>query len=321
MNKRQRRLFQLGMIISSILTLLVSCGWATKPQSHQLQSSVDPEQAVNQTDGTSIEATPKTTSKTTIETADRVVSLTSLGADLVANLNTEKLIGIPGSPLLNQDSRFSNIPTISEGRTEPDLEKIIDLQPDLVIGAKGFHDKALQRLDTLGIPVLTVEINNWENLRSFTTSLASILASDAQPLIARYDACLSQPVKAPPAENPTALVLVSRQPILAPNKDSWAGDFLAQLNIRNLAADLQGQSEFEGYVTLSAEKVIEADPDSIMVVDTGEDLLAQLETEPFWNQLKATKAGNVSSFDYFGLVNPGSVTSIEQTCIQLKQKS
>ncbi|NJM98668.1 MAG: ABC transporter substrate-binding protein, partial [Phormidesmis sp. RL_2_1] len=157
MNKRQRRLFQLGIITSSILTLLISCGSATNPPSDQLKSSVDSEQAVNQTDEASIETTPKTT----IETAERVVSLTSLGADLVANLNAEKLIGIPGSPLLNQDPRFANISTISEGRTEPDLEKIIDLKPDLVIGAKGFHDKALQRLDTLGIPVLTVEINSW----------------------------------------------------------------------------------------------------------------------------------------------------------------
>lgn len=249
-----------------------------------------------------------------IASAERVVALTSLSADLTATLDADKLVGIPGSRLVSQDSRFTNIPTISEGRTEPDLEKIIDLQPDLVIGAKGFHDKALQRLSDLDIPVLTADINSWEALRTFTTTLATALEVEADPLLARYDACLSEP----PADSQSALVLVSRQPILAPNKNSWAGDFLSQLNVQNLAADLQGESEFDGYVTLSAEKVIEANPDSIMVVKTGEDLLSQLKSEPFWNQLKATQEENVLSFDYFGLVNPGSLASIEATCDQLK---
>lgn len=251
-----------------------------------------------------------------IAAADRVVALTSLSADLTATLSADKLVGIPGGRLVAQDSRFADIPTVSEGRTEPDLEKIIELQPDLVIGAKGFHDKALQRLSELDIQVLTAEINSWDNLRSFTTTLATALEADASPLMDRYDACLSNP----PDNSPSVLALVSRQPILAPNKNSWAGDFLAQFNVQNLSADIQGESEFDGYVTLSAEKVIEADPDRIMVVETGEDLLSTLESEPFWNQLKATKAGSVLSFDYFGLVNPGSLASIEATCEQLKNE-
>lgn len=255
-------------------------------------------------------------SETAIATAERVVALTSLSADLTATLDAEKLVGIPGSRLIAQDSRFADIPTVSEGRTEPDLEKIIDLQPDLVIGAKGFHDNALQRLSDLEIPVLSADINSWNNLREFTTTLATALNADPEPLLTQYDTCLAKP----PTNNASALVLVSRQPILAPNKNSWAGDFLAQLNIQNLAADLQGESEFDGYVTLSAEKVIEADPDSIMVVETGEDLLSQLEAEPFWSQLKATEAGSVVSFDYFGLVNPGSLARIEATCEQLKNE-
>lgn len=246
--------------------------------------------------------------------ADRVIALTPLSADLIASLSPNRLIGIPGSPILSQDPRFVDIPTVSEGRTEPDLEKIIELTPDLVIGAKGFHDKVLQRLESLGIGVMSLDVNSWENLRSATEAIATSVEANAQPLIDRYDACLAQP----PTDNPSALVLVSRQPILAPNKNSWAGDFLNQFDIQNLAAELQGQSAFDGYITLSAEKVIEADPDIIMVVDTGEDLLAQLQAEPFWSQLSATQEDRIITFDYFGLVNPGSIASIEKVCQQLK---
>ncbi|MEM6452724.1 MAG: ABC transporter substrate-binding protein [Cyanobacteria bacterium P01_D01_bin.105] len=266
------------------------------------------------------EALDQSTAQAPVELAERVIALTSLSADLTATLGEDKLIGISSSPMLAQDARFANIPTVSRSRTEPDLEKIVDLQPDLVIGAEGFHDKALQRLSDLDIPVLSVNIDSWKSLRSFTTTLASILDANAQPLLERYDACLTQPSAENLADSTSALVLVSRQPILAPNRNSWAGDFLAQLNIENLVAELQGDSEFSGYVTLSAEKVIEADPDTVMVVDTGEDLLGQLKAEPFWSELKATKDNNVLSFSYFGLINPGSVASIEATCEQLKSE-
>lgn len=302
MNKLQKLFLWIYLFAASSLLLSCTAGPTTVESD---AASESPEE---------VPITQSTTTETAITPAERVVALTSLSADLTATLDADRLVGIPGSRLVAQDSRFADIPTVSEGRTEPDLEEIIELQPDLVVGAKGFHDKALERLSELDIPVLTAEIDSWESLRSFTTELATRLEADASPLIDRYEACLASP----PTEETSALVLVSRQPILAPNKNSWAGDFLAQLNVQNLAADLQGESEFDGYVTLSAEKVLEADPDSIFIVDTGEDLLGQLKGEPFWSQLKATQTGNVFSFDYFGLVNPGSLASIEETCAQLK---
>ena len=72
---------------------------------------------------------------------DRIVALSSLSADLVQQLSPTKLVGITGSSLLNDDSRFSQLPRVSSGRTPPNLEKIVALEPDLVLGSMGFHDK------------------------------------------------------------------------------------------------------------------------------------------------------------------------------------
>ncbi|MBD2425458.1 ABC transporter substrate-binding protein [Phormidium sp. FACHB-1136] len=247
------------------------------------------------------------------ESKTRIVALTSLTADLVQTLESEALVGIPGNELLRGDDRFANLPTVSEGRTEPDLEQIVALEPTLVIGAAGFHDRTLQRLEELGTPTLTTEVNSWADLRDLTTALATTLEADPQPLLDRYDACLAQA----PTDSPSTLVLVSRQPLLSPNKTSWAGDFLAQFKVNNVAADLQGESPFDGYITLPEEKVLAANPDVLLVVDAGENLLEQLKSEPFWGQIQATQQGQVHSFDYFGLVNPGSIASIERTCEQL----
>ncbi|MFN5139673.1 MAG: ABC transporter substrate-binding protein, partial [Pseudanabaena sp.] len=70
----------------------------------------------------------------------KVVALTSLSADIIYRLDKTKLVGIPGSRLLRENAEISKITQISEGQTPPNLEKIIALKPDLVIGATGFHD-------------------------------------------------------------------------------------------------------------------------------------------------------------------------------------
>ena len=101
----------------------------------------------------------------------------------------------------------------------------------------------------------------------------------------------------------------------------WAGDFLEKFNIQNLTADLQGQSEFQGYITLSPEKVLEMNPEQLFFIDSGGGVkseIAQLKTDPFWGQLTAVQADQVYAFNYHGLINPGSVQSIEQVCEQLQ---
>ncbi|MEO1636668.1 MAG: ABC transporter substrate-binding protein [Cyanobacteria bacterium J06631_9] len=306
MNILQIRLVQL-LTVSLTVTLFACAPPSNEQTASQVDTTADSQAADSQANQ----------SQTSVEQAEKVVALTSLTADLVATLDESKLVGIPGSRLIREDPRFTDLPAVSEGRTEPDLEKIVALNPDLVIGAGGFHDKTLARLQELGTPVLTANVDGWEELRELTTTLASSLSADPQPLLDRYDACLSSSS----SETPSTLTLVSRQPLLAPNKNSWAGDFLTQLNVNNIAADFQGDSPLDGYITLSAEKVLEANPDRLIVVNTGEDLLSQLQEEPFWNELKAVRNGAVETFDYFGLVNPGSLASIEKACEQLKSIS
>ena len=253
------------------------------------------------------------TSEASADRPQKIVALTSISADVVQTLADDTLVGIPGSPLLANDPRFEGLTVVSRARTEPDLEKIVALEPDLVIGANGFHDKTLERLSDLGVSVMPVDIAGWESLKEMTQTLATQLGVDPSPLTERYDACLAKATDS----GATAIVLASREPLLSPNKNSWAGDFLEKFNVQNLTADLQGQSEFQGYITLSPEKVLEMNPDQLLFIDAGggvEDEIAQLKTDPFWGQLTAVQSDQVYGFNYHGLINPGSIQSIENVC-------
>ncbi|MBD2211589.1 ABC transporter substrate-binding protein [Nostoc linckia FACHB-104] len=248
--------------------------------------------------------------------AKRVVALSSLSADIIYQMDKTKLVGITGSKLFKDDPNFANIPRVSEGQTPPNLEKIIALQPDLVIGAEGFSNQPIEKLKQLGISTILTQVNSWESLEKLTRKIADLIDVDPQPLLNRYKSFLADK----PTHNPSTLVLVSRQPILAPNKNSWAGDLLAKFDAKNLVADFQGKSPIGGYVTLSAEKVLEANPDVLIVVNsTDPQLLDSLKKEAFWQQLQATKNNRVYSFDYYGLVNPGSIDAIQKACQKLTQ--
>lgn len=249
-------------------------------------------------------------------TVERVVALSSLTADLTEHLSRDKLVGIPGSSLFKDDGRFAELPQVSSDRTPPNLEKIVALKPDLVLGARGFHDQVAQRLEELGINTLLVEVNSWSSLTQITEDLALRLGANPQGLLQEYQACLNQA----PSQSKSLLVLVSRQPILSPNKDSWAGDFLQQFKAENLAADEQGDSPIGGYVTLSAETILQENPEIILIVDPGQQgILEQFQKDAFWSNLQASTNDRIYTIDYYGLVNPGSVGKIREACDRLSE--
>lgn len=249
------------------------------------------------------------------ESVKRVVALSSLTADIIHRLDETKLVGMPGSKLFSKDKKLEKITRISEGRTQPNLEKIVALKPDLVVGAAGFHDQTAQKLKELGIKTLLTNVDNWKSLEELTKTLAQSIQANPEPLLKQYKTILEQKA----SESPSTLVLASRQPILSPNKNSWCGDMLTQFKVNNLAADLQGDSPMKGYISLSAEKILQANPEVLFIVETGDNILQQFQSQPFWSKLKAVENKRVYVFDYYGLVNPGSIDSIEKASTQIKQ--
>jgi iron complex transport system substrate-binding protein len=289
----------LAILLSCVLAACTNISTPSTSNSQRQEVSTQP----------SIRSTPNP------ESIQRVVALTSLSADIITRLDRTKLVGMPGSRLLNSDKQFEKVTRVSEGRSQPNLEKIVALKPDLVVGARGFHDQTAQKLEQLGIKTLLTDVDSWKTLEDLTKTLAQSLKSDPQPLLNQYKSVLSQP-----PDNPSStLVLVSYQPILSPNKTSWCGDMLDRFNIKNLTAELQGNNSMQGYVSLSPEKILAANPDVLIVVETGDKILEQFQSKPFWNQLKAVQNQRVYVFDYYGLVNPGSIDAIEKAASQLKQ--
>ena len=74
--------------------LLISCSSPDTTQTSDTEAVVEPTTAIE---------TESSPTATNAETAERVVALTSLSADIIQRLDESKLVGIPGSSLFAED--------------------------------------------------------------------------------------------------------------------------------------------------------------------------------------------------------------------------
>ena len=248
----------------------------------------------------------------------RVVALTSLSADLLNYISNESLLGIPGSSLLKNNNDFSNKTVVSSGRMPPNLEKIIKLKPELVIGSKGFHDKTLKSLDKLGVKTLSVRISNFDDLEELSSDIQTLLDKkvklDLENVIPN---CYNLDKNVKTNKGKELLVLVSSKPILSPNSKSWAGNLINRFGYINLTSELDSKSQFKGYVNLSPEWLLSSKPSNLIIINTPGSDDSQYKQMSIWNDLPAVTNKKVFSFDYYGLINAGSLNSINKACQKL----
>jgi iron complex transport system substrate-binding protein len=248
--------------------------------------------------------------------AKRIVTLLSLGADLVHRLDADKLVGVPGGSYIDQDARFKDLPRVGE-RSAMNLEKIIALKPDLVIGSDVMQGQILEKLKQTGINTLSVRTSSWQDLEIATREIADRMGADPAPILQQFQGYVANL----PQHNKSLLVIAGIQPTSSPNKQSWAGDLVSKFGYRNMVADLPSNGRFQGYLTLSPEKILEMNPDKIFIIEGGgvRQKPDEIKELPFWKDLKAVQNNQVYVFHHDGLISPTSVDTVEAVTTQLRQ--
>ena len=243
----------------------------------------------------------------------RIISLNSLGADIVSKLEIDSLVGIPGSTLLKKDDRLSEKIIISEGRMPPSLEKIIKLKPSLVIGSEGFHDKILDKLNEYNIETLSTNTKSINQLEILINDLANYLNKDPSQLNTNIKNCYLDLSKS----RGSAVILASTKPLLSPNSNSWAGKLLDRFNFDNISKDLEAKTEFRGYVNLSPEIILKTKPSKIIFISFPGANENALLSDPVLGKVISKEKSELLTFDYYGLINPGSLKTINNACEKL----
>ncbi|MEU9342149.1 helical backbone metal receptor [Streptomyces sp. NPDC048278] len=148
------------------------------------------------------------------------------------------------------------------GTKNPALDRILALAPDLVI-ANEEENRApdLDALRAAGVPVLVTEVRSVpQAFRELERVLTACGAHGRPRWLDEAEQAWSAPTPAGPGT--TAVVPIWRRPWMVLGRDTFAGDVLARLGIRNLFEDHP-----ERYPRVPLDELLDAAPDLVVLPD------------------------------------------------------
>ena len=215
--------------------------------------------------------------------------------------------------------KVKDIPSV--GNTyNPDVEKIISLYPDLVIGMNiANHIKLRETLASVNIPLYINNLDSFEDVnRSLQLfgeltnhpNISKVQIEKVNTVFAEYQAKIKD------KPHPKTLLLLGTPGNLNVSTDhSFSGNLLDTLGADNIGKYMKSEAP---YVPLSLEFIQEQNPERIIFVvmypdpSIKESFLKEMQMNPAWHHVKAVETGQIHyvSGGLFAL-NPG--TRITQT--------
>lgn len=193
---------------------------------------------------------------------DRIVVLDPAVVEMVYLLGGEdKLVGI---------AKLERSKIWPEEKTEkvesvgtfinPSLEKIIALKPDLVIESFHSSDAIDKSLTSNNIEIIKIQANSIEDIFKNFQKVAKILGKEkeAEKIIAEKKQKIEEIKKIDTAEK-KGLFILAPTPMRVFGKGTLPNDIMEMLNIKNVAAGMEGMSP-----TLTPEYIIKENPDIIL---------------------------------------------------------
>lgn len=231
----------------------------------------------------------------------RIVSLAPSLTEIVFLLGREgSLVGV---------TRFCNVPPAASrlpkigGVSDPDVERIVALSPDLVLcTTDGNPRDKVRAVEEMGIPCFAVAPQDLDSVFTAIERLGVLLgAADRGRVEAgslRRRARLARPSSLD-SETPSVLFVVSTAPIIAAGEGTFMDELVRLAGGRNAAARFSGR-----YPRLSVEELVAARPDVIFVAG-----MAGVERFPpevtRWREIPAFRDGAVITLDSDLVTRPG----------------
>ena len=291
------KLRKLALIVALVMsgTAFVACGGQEKaqaPAQKPATESADKEAVAKPFEAVEIKDSSDYTVKIS-KKPQKIVSLSPSITEIVAALGAEsRLVGRTDYcdyPAEVQDS------VAVGGTMDPTLEKIVELEPDLIIASTHTSKEVVEKLRELKIP--TVFLNEQENFDGTYSAImntgrmigevdkANEIIAQMQAKKDKVQAAVNNHIK--DGERKTVYFTNSfgENGDFAAGGDTFISEILELAGGDNIAKDVKGWQ-------YSKEKLIEKNPD-IIIVPSGRDLKKKLSETEGYKDLTAVKEGNV----------------------------
>ncbi len=240
-----------------------------------------------------------------VEVTDRIVSITPAGTEIVCAMGLgDKVIGVDA---------FSNYPAEEIQGAEivgdfngPDVEKIVALEPDIVLCGIGLQVDAMEQLKKLGIPVACVEATTFEEIPTAISLVGKLMGTELEAdmlnKMIEEAATKAKEQAKDMQENPVSVYFAMSYGDMG-NWTSGPGSFI------NSMVELSGGEAVtadapDTWIEYSVENLATSNPDLILLASDG-GTVEGLKAAAGYQDLDAVKAGNVHLVDADVISRPG----------------
>ena len=304
MNKRRLTIYLLGVLLGCIILLLIPRKPKQPAEPHPWAAQTAPygyyPRTVSDDLGRDVELARQ---------PRLLVSLAPSITDMMASMGmADHLVGITR---WCDNAQVADVPRIG-GLDSPDIERILELRADLVVGTEMTPSSVYERLAAVGVPAIAFRHQGLDDVLNDMRQLSLILGVPRLGLEAtsRLEARQQAIVDAlpPGGSRPTVAVLYDFDTFGSAGKGTWVNDLLLALRLDNIAAAAQSP-----WPTLSRESVLAQDPDYIILPrprDPAEGRaldarINMMKADPVWSRLRAVAEGRIVILSPNSLSVPG----------------
>lgn len=219
---------------------------------------------------------------------------------------TEMLFALGAGDQVVAVDEFSDFPaeapTTDLSGFDPNLEAIIAYEPDLVIleGDRNDVVGGLAAVDvaTIVVPAAATFEDTYSQIEVLGAATGNV--GEAAEVVASMQSDIEELVAGlPERDEPLTYYHELDDTLYSVTSQTFIGEVYALAGLESVADAAEGAADAAGYPQLSAEFLVDADPDLIFLADTkccGQDA-DTVAARPGWSELSAVQAGNVVELD------------------------
>jgi iron complex transport system substrate-binding protein len=246
----------------------------------------------------------------------RIISLAPSNTEILFALGLgDRVVGV--TDFCNYPPEATTKPSVGAYDT-PNIETIVAMEPDLVLGTDAQSQEIYQQLESRGLTIVAIIPHNLNEILETITLIGQLTGKDkeAADLVAslqsRIDTITEKTSQLTEAQKPQVFYIIWQDPI-------WTtGDGTFEDALIEMAGGINIAHELTGYTTMSLEAVIDANPQVMIAgvgMGEGEDLpLQYIQTESRLENTEARINGKIYSINMDIISRPGPriIDALEQ---------
>ena len=234
---------------------------------------------------------------TILKQPKRIISLSPANTEILFALGLgEKVVGITN--VCNYPSQIKEKEKIGD-YDNPNLEKIIELEPDLILASHGNPTELINQLEELSYAIMYLNPKDINHIISSITTVGKITGNDKEAakltkeMEERIEAVLSETSSLVENNRPRVLYVVWYKPLWTAGSGTFIDELIQKAGGINIAGDIAGWPQ------MSLETVIEKNP-QVIIIGYSQDqpgLIQAVRNESTLDETDAFKNSQIHTID------------------------